>query len=74
MNFIASNYWLIPALPLAAAAVGALTPRTGRKLAAGAAITAMAGALALSCLLLLTSLITLNAHEYHNFTWFELGE
>ena len=39
------HLWLIPALPLLAAAIGALTPRGGRRLAAGAAIAAMAGAL-----------------------------
>jgi NADH-quinone oxidoreductase subunit L len=39
---VVANLWLIPALPLAAAAIGALTPRGGRRLAAGAAIGAMA--------------------------------
>ena len=33
-----AQLWLIPALPLAAAAIGALTPRSGRAVAAGAAI------------------------------------
>ena len=36
--------WLIPALPLLAAGIGALTPRGGRSLSAGAAIGAMGGA------------------------------
>ncbi|HEX2855172.1 MAG TPA: NADH-quinone oxidoreductase subunit L [Opitutaceae bacterium] len=77
IDFIAgvlgNNYWLIPAMPLLAAAVGALTPRRGRRLAATAAIAGMIGAFALSCLALLSALITLNAHEYNNFDWFELG-
>ena len=73
MNFSVQHLWLIPALPLAAAAISALIPRNGRKLAAGAAIAAMAGALALSCLALLSALTTLNRHEYHNFDWFDLG-
>jgi NADH-quinone oxidoreductase subunit L len=73
MGFLATEYWLIPALPLLAAAIGALTPRSGRKLAAGAAIAAMALAFLLSCLQLLDAWVTLNAHEYSNFDWFDLG-
>ena len=48
--------WLIPALPLLAAGIGALTPRRGRRLAGGAAIAAMAGSLVLSCLALNSAL------------------
>ena len=48
--------WLIPALPLVAAAVGALTPRGGRRLAATAAILAMALSFVLSCMALRTAL------------------
>ena len=44
MNLSVQHLLLIPALPLAAAAVGALTPRSGRTLAASAAIAAMARA------------------------------
>jgi NADH-quinone oxidoreductase subunit L len=73
MSYLASNLWLIPALPLLAAAISALTPRAGRKLAAGVAIGAMIGAFALSCLALTTALTSLNAHEYQNFDWFDLG-
>jgi len=69
----AEYLWLIPALPLLAAGIGALTPRTGRKLAAGAAIAAMAVSFALSCLALLNAVVTLNAQEYYNFNWFDLG-
>ena len=38
MTLSASNLWLIPLLPLLAAGIGALTPRTGRRLAASSAI------------------------------------
>jgi NADH-quinone oxidoreductase subunit L len=65
--------WLIPALPLAAAGIGALTPRSGRHLAAGAAIAAMAAAFVLSCLALRTALIDPAAHLTANFDWFDLG-
>jgi NADH-quinone oxidoreductase subunit L len=65
--------WLIPALPLAAAGIGALTPRSGRSLAAGAAIAAMAAAFVVSCLALRTALIDPAAHQTANFDWFDLG-
>jgi NADH-quinone oxidoreductase subunit L len=66
--------WLIPALPLLAAGVGALTPRGGRSLSAGAAIGAMGGAFVVSCLALLAALRDPAAHQVYNFTWFELGQ
>src|SRR4051812_42208270 len=65
--------WLIPALPLLAAGIGALTPRRGRKLAAGTAIAAMALAFLLSCGALVTALRDPAAHLVHNFAWFDLG-
>ncbi len=65
--------WLIPALPLAAAGVGALTPRGGRALAAGVAIAAMAGAFVLACLALTSALADPAAHQVANFAWFDLG-
>ena len=68
-----AHLWLIPALPLLAAAVGALTPRGGRRLAAGAAIAAMAGSLALSLLALRSALAAPSAHLVFNFRWFDLG-
>ena len=73
MSLSATHLWLIPALPLLAAAIGALTPRGGRKLAAGAAITAMLGAFALSCAALVTALGQPAVHGYANFAWFTLG-
>jgi NADH-quinone oxidoreductase subunit L len=65
--------WLIPALPLLAAVIGALTPRGGRTLAAGAAIAAMVAAFFLSCGALITALTDPTANLVHNFNWFDLG-
>src|ERR1019366_9672317 len=65
--------WLIPALPLLAAVIGALTPRRGRALASGAAIVAMVGATLLSCAALTGALADPAAHQTCNFTWFGLG-
>ncbi|PAW64303.1 MAG: NADH-quinone oxidoreductase subunit L [Opitutia bacterium Tous-C1TDCM] len=73
MSLSASQLWLIPALPLLAAAIGALTPRGGRKLAAGAAILALAGAFLLSCGALVGALADPAQHLVHNFSWFDLG-
>ncbi len=65
--------WLIPALPLLAAAIGALTPRSGRTVAAGSAIAAMGISFLLSCGALVTALAQPAAHFTSNFNWFELG-
>ena len=73
MTLSVQNLWLIPALPLLAAAIGALTARSGRTLAAGAAIGAMALSFLLSCGALATALATPATHATANFTWFELG-
>ncbi len=73
MSLPVQHLWLIPALPLAAAAVGALTPRSGRTLAAGAAIATMAGAFLLACLALGGALDFPAAHQVLNFAWFDLG-
>ena len=73
MNAMVDALWLIPALPLLAAGMGALTPRRGRRFAAGVAIAAMAGALVLSCLALRSALAAPSAHLFHNFRWFDLG-
>jgi NADH-quinone oxidoreductase subunit L len=66
--------WLIPALPLAAAAVGALTPRRGTAIAAGSAIAAMAAALVLSVCALHRALGDPAAHRVASFAWFSLGD
>jgi NADH-quinone oxidoreductase subunit L len=73
MTLSPHSLWLIPALPLAAAAIGALTPRGGRALAAGAAILAMVGSFVLSCLALNGALADPAAKQVFNFSWFDLG-
>ena len=74
MTISAAQLWLIPALPLAAAAIGAFTPRGGRKLAAGAAIAAMIAAFVVSCLALQTALAHPGTKHVFNFAWFDLGD
>ena len=74
MNELVRQQWLIPFLPLVAAAVQALLPRGARKLSAGICITAMGAA----CVLAVRAFIgTLGHHEpvreVWNFTWFEYG-
>jgi NADH-quinone oxidoreductase subunit L len=73
MNLSVQYLWLIPALPLLAAGIGALTPRPGKAIAAGATIGAMGLAFLLSCGALITALQDPSAHLAANFTWFELG-
>ena len=73
MGLPIEHLWLIPALPLLAAGLGALTPRGGRRFSAAAAIAGMAGALVLSCLALRGALAVPSAHLFHNFRWFDLG-
>jgi len=73
MTLSVQHLWLIPGLPLAAAAAGALTPRSGRKFAAGAAIAALTGACLLSCLALARALNDPAAHQVFNWSWFDLG-
>jgi NADH-quinone oxidoreductase subunit L len=65
--------WLIPALPLLAAAVAALTPRRGGAFASGVAILAIAGSFLLSCLALRAALASPSTHQVCNFCWFEFG-
>jgi len=73
MDSPADHLWLIPALPLLAAGLGALTPRRGRRFAAGTAIAALAGSLLLSIAALHEALADPAAHLYHNFSWFDIG-
>src|SRR3974390_2594856 len=78
MDWIVRDLWLIPTLPLLAAAVGALLKRRYRGLAASLAIGSMVVALALSC----AAFIYAVAHSGHgtafpqviNFFWFQAGD
>jgi NADH-quinone oxidoreductase subunit L len=74
MNELVKQQWLIPLLPLVAAAVQALLPRGARKLSAGICITAMGAA----CLLALRAFAGTLGHQeaeraIWNFTWFNYG-
>src|SRR2546430_3890535 len=78
MNWIVQNLWLIPALPLAAAALTALARRPQRRFAATLAVGSMALAFFLSCAAFIA---TLGAHSgpdverhVYNFNWFQFGD
>jgi NADH-quinone oxidoreductase subunit L len=67
--------WLIPALPLMAAAISALLKQPYRKAAAALAIGSMVGSLILSCVAFGVALSASNysSHEVFNFRWFQFG-
>ena len=76
MNWIGENLWLIPALPLLAAAALSVTSRPHRRFAMGMTIGTMAVSFLLSALAFLTTLgNSANGpwHEAHNFSWFQMG-
>ncbi len=73
MTLSAQNLWLIPVLPLLAAGIAALTPRSGRTIAAGSAILALGLSFVLSCLALNGALADPARHAVYNFAWFDLG-
>ncbi len=73
MTLSAASLWIIPALPLTAAAIGALAPRRSRQLAAGAAILSMAAAFVVACLALNGALADSATKQVFNFAWFDLG-
>jgi len=67
--------WLIPALPLLAAAISALLKQPYRKAAASLAIGSMVGALILSCVAFAVALSASDhtSHQVFNFPWFQFG-
>jgi NADH-quinone oxidoreductase subunit L len=67
--------WLIPALPLLAAAITALLKQPSRKAAASLAIGSMVGALILSCIAfgVAISASDYSSHTVFNFPWFQFG-
>jgi NADH-quinone oxidoreductase subunit L len=74
MSYVVQYLWLIPALPLVMAGLGALLKREQRRLAASLAIGGAAAAWLLSCVAFLA---TLGAHPFRGtsgFNWFDLGE
>ena len=70
MTLNAQYLWLIPALPLLVAALGAFSRHRGIALAA---ILAMSGSCVLSCLALAGALQNPAVHAVYNFAWFDLG-
>ena len=72
MNFGADKVWLIPLLPLLAAAALAFV-RANRVLANAAAIGSMAAAFGLSVLAFFSTPSEPNVHPNWNFTWLEIG-
>jgi NADH-quinone oxidoreductase subunit L len=79
MDSFVAHLWLIPALPLLAAGLGAVTPRRGRVFAAGVAIAALGGSLLFSIVALSQTLgpvegATPGEHFVTNFAWFDLGQ
>ena len=77
MNWAVEYLWLIPGLPLVAAAIIAVLKRPFRRAAATLAIGAMAGAFVLSILAFITTMGDSARdqvwRQVYNFNWFELG-
>ncbi len=74
LNELAKQQWLIPFLPLVAAAIQSLLPRSQRKLSAGLCLLAMGA----SCVLAIRAFMATLGHQesaraVYNFTWFEFG-
>src|SRR5438270_478516 len=67
--------WLIPALPLLAAAISALLKQPQRKAAATLAIGSMVGALILSCIAfgVAVGARDYSTHQVFNFPWFQFS-
>ncbi|MDB6066060.1 MAG: dehydrogenase subunit [Pedosphaera sp.] len=78
MKSIAQVLWLIPLLPLLAAAVTAVTRRPFKVFAASVSIGAMAIALGLSIMAFLATLghpdVAGPWREVYNFSWFQIGQ
>ena len=74
MTWLIQNLWLIPALPLLAAGLGALLKRPQRRLAATLAIGSMALAFLLACAAFGQTLGEHAERQVHNFPWFQFGD
>ena len=77
MDWIVTNLWLIPVLPLLAAGLSSLAKQRHRRFAAAAAIGSMAAALLLSCLAFASAVSHAGnglAHQVVNFRWFQLAD
>ena len=72
--WIASNLWLIPAIPLAASLVILALANSRRKPAVSLAVGGQVLSLALSIFALLPTLGSPGFRAFHNLTWFTFGE
>lgn len=73
MENVVKYLWLIPALPLTAAGIGALLPRAQRRVAASLAIGGMGLSWLLACIAFSTTLTAGFQRQTWNFKWFDLG-
>src|SRR3954468_18637390 len=75
MSLIIKILWLIPALPLLAAGIGALLKQSQRRAAAALAIGAMAISFLISCIAFIATLHSSHdaVREVLNFRWFDFG-
>ena len=73
MSLALQLLWLIPALPLIAAAISALLPRRASGAAIGLSVAGMGGAFSWSVVALFAALADPSAHQTLNFDWFDLG-
>ncbi len=74
ISWIASNVWLIPAVPLAASLLILFVSGANRKAAASLAIIGQIVAFALSIAAFISTLQTPGIRTFLNFTWFTFGE
>ncbi len=78
MDWIVQQLWLIPVVPLVAAAVSALLKQRQRRLSASLAVGSMILALALSCAALINAVVHSGtgstARQVVNFFWFQAGD
>ncbi len=73
MLVAAQHLWLIPTLPLLAAAIASLLPRDKRTVAAATALFGISASFAVSIFALIAALRDPSAHHIFNFAWFDLG-
>lgn len=73
MIWIVQNLWLIPAVPLAAAGVLAMSPKGARQFGASLAVGAMIFSFLLSCCALTATLTRPGYLEFVNTEWVQIG-
>ncbi len=73
MSWTVQYLWLIPVLPLLAAAAVSVTVRAHRQLAATLTIGAMAVACVIAISAFVSTLGKADFREVHNFDWFQIG-